>query len=160
MPLIFLNEFMDKATKPKPIKFFMDTGRWGFLSPMYPCPVKVDGITYGSVEHYYQSMKGATEAIKSKIREAPTGYVAKEMAHALNGGDAVKLSPQEKIEVMRKAMLAKFLQNPDLGKKLLATGDSLLLEDSPNDMFWGLNGENWVGKLVTEARDAVRKQKD
>ena len=149
---------MDKA-KPKPIKFFMDTGRWASLSPMYLCPIDIDGTPYKSAEHYYQSMKGATDAIKSKIREAPTGYVAKEMAHALKGAEAVKLSPGEKITIMRKAMLAKFLQNRDIGDKLLATGDALLFEDSPEDLFWGINGQNWIGKLVMEARDAVRKQR-
>ncbi len=149
---------MNKAN-PEPIKFFMDTGRWAFLSPMYLCPVEIDGISYGSVEHYYQSIKGATEPIRSRIRGAATGYLAKEMAHALKGAEAAKLSPEKKIEVMRTAMVAKFLQNRDLGEKLLATGDALLLEDNPEDMFWGINGQNWVGKLVMEARAAVIKQK-
>jgi predicted NAD-dependent protein-ADP-ribosyltransferase YbiA (DUF1768 family) len=30
------------------------------------------------------------------------------------------------------------------------------LEDSPDDLFWGAKGENWIGKLVMEVRTAIK----
>jgi predicted NAD-dependent protein-ADP-ribosyltransferase YbiA (DUF1768 family) len=39
---------------------------------------------------------------------------------------------------MKKALVAKFNQNPQLLEKLLATRGKELLEASPSDNFWGV----------------------
>lgn len=137
----------------------MDAGQWDFLSPMYICKINLDGVTYRSAEHYYQSMKASDEKNRIWIREASTGYEAKERAHSLKSEALVKKSPEQKVETMRKAFIAKFKQNPDLAEKLLSTKDAELLEDSPDDAFWGAKGENWIGKLAMEAREAVSPKK-
>lgn len=125
---------------------------------MYPCQIKLGGMEYKSAEHYYQSMKALDESKKAWIRDSATGYEAKARAHELKESEAAKKSPEQKIETMREAFLAKFDQNPELGSKLLETGDSELLEDSHDDLFWGAKGENWIGKLAMEAREAVRNK--
>lgn len=147
---------MDKA-KPKSIKFFMDTGRWGFLSPMYLCNIRIDGITYKSAEHYYQSMKAKDEEKRKWIADAATGYDAKERARTLKPDEKIQKSPDQKVETIRRAFIAKFTQIPDLKSKLLETGDSILLEDSPDDLFWGAKGENWIGKSIMEVRELLRQ---
>jgi Uncharacterized protein conserved in bacteria len=49
---------MEKAThKNREILFYGRRRKYGFLSNMYLCPIKIDGVTYKSVEHYYQSRK-------------------------------------------------------------------------------------------------------
>jgi ribA/ribD-fused uncharacterized protein len=57
---------------------------------------------------------------------------------------------------MRRADLAKFVQNPDLAELLLATGDAGLIEDSPSEPYWGIgpdgNGLNWAGRVLMEVR--------
>lgn len=143
--------------QPKEIYFYTDTGKWGFLSPMYPCEIMIDHMAYGSAEHYYQSMKAINEIDRKWIREAKTGYEAKERAHSLSNGRKVDKTNAEKIATIRKAFFAKFEQHKDLAKKLIETGDATLLEDSPDDPFWGVKGENWIGKLVMEVRDSIRK---
>jgi ribA/ribD-fused uncharacterized protein len=142
--------------KQKEIYFYMDTGELGFLSPMYPCRVVIDDVIYNSAEHYYQSMKAVGEVDRKWIREAKTGYEAKERAHSLSDYRKVKKTDTEKVATIRKAFFAKFEQNPELAKKLIETGDAILLEDSPDDLFWGAKGENWIGKLVMEVRTAIK----
>jgi predicted NAD-dependent protein-ADP-ribosyltransferase YbiA (DUF1768 family) len=44
-----------------------------------------------------------------------------------------------------------------LKEKLLATGDAILHEDSPTDVFWGKKGEDWLGKLLMKVRDEIRR---
>ncbi len=149
---------MNKVKSARQIRFYMDTGEWGFLSPMYPCPIKIKGVEYGSAEHYYQSMKAADQAKREWIRCSATGYEAKDRAHELKQEETVKKSPEKKIATMREAFLAKFAQNPELAAKLLDTGDAQLLEESI-DPFWGEKGENWIGRLAMEARASVRKRK-
>jgi len=150
---------MNKARSARPIRFYMDTGKWGFLSPMYLCPVRIGGREYRSAEHYYQSMKASNEGKREWIRNSATGYEAKERAHALGAEELASKSPDQKIATMREAFIAKFTQNRELGIKLLETGETELLEDSPDDPFWGAKGENWIGRLAMETRLKIRKQK-
>jgi ribA/ribD-fused uncharacterized protein len=149
---------MSKTKPARPIRFYMDTGKWGFLSPMYLCPVRMGGIEYRSAEHYYQSMKATDGVKRAWIRDAATGYEAKARAHSLKEGEVIRKSPEQKIATVREAFIAKFTQNQDLGARLLETGNAELLEDSPDDLFWGAKGENWIGRLVMEARERIRKQ--
>jgi len=61
-----------------------------------------------------------------------------------------------KLDIMRRADLAKFTQNPALAQQLLATGRAELIEDSPFEPFWGIGhdgaGENWAGRVLMEVR--------
>ena len=62
---------------------------------------------------------------------------------------------------MRRADMAKYVQNSDLAARLLATGDAEIIEDSPYDAHWGTGcdgaGENWAGRIIMEVRDFLRK---
>ncbi len=48
--------------------------------------------------------------------------------------------------------MAKFKRNSKLRELLIATGDALIVEDSPTDAFWGCGadgkGENRMGQMV------------
>ena len=66
----------------------------------------------------------------------------------------------------------KFVQNEDLRKFLLSTGDCVLVEASPYDHVWGIglsaddtrakhprqwNGDNLLGFALMEVRDEIRR---
>ena len=61
---------------------------------------------------------------------------------------------------MYEIVLAKFTQNPDLKKKLLATGDEHLEEGNTwGDTIWGTVdgvGENRLGKILMRVRDELK----
>ena len=67
------------------------------------------------------------------------------------------------------AKFAKFRQNPKLKRKLLATGDRLLVEAASRDRVWGIGytakralehkkhwGKNRLGKALVVAREHLR----
>ena len=58
--------------------------------------------------------------------------------------------------IMRKALLAKFSQNPGALRVLLATGKRPLIEASPYDPYWGWgprkDGKNVLGQMLVEVR--------
>lgn len=65
-----------------------------------------------------------------------------------------------KVEVMREILRAKAMQHEYVRRKLLATGDRELVENSWRDDFWGWgpnrNGQNMLGKLWMEVRAELR----
>ena len=68
-----------------------------------------------------------------------------------------------KVDVMRKILRAKADQHEYVRRKLLATGDRELIEDSWRDDFWGWgasrNGLNMLGKLWMEVRAELSGQR-
>ena len=74
-------------------------------------------------------------------------------------GRRIELRPdweEVKIEIMRQVLKSKFTHNPELREKLIATGNTELIEGNNwNDRFWGVCrgvGKNHLGKLLMEIR--------
>lgn len=67
-----------------------------------------------------------------------------------------------RVDIMRDILRAKTAQHEYVERKLLATGDREMIEDSWRDDFWGWgenrDGQNMLGKLWMEIRDEVRDQ--
>ena len=60
---------------------------------------------------------------------------------------------------MKKGLRAKFTQYDKLKNVLLGTGESELIEDSPNDYQWGCGrngtGQNLLGKALMDIRNEL-----
>jgi ribA/ribD-fused uncharacterized protein len=113
-----------------------------------------------TVEHAYQAAKFRNVEIIAKIHRAPSAHDAKKIAHELGIVEQVREDWKEiKVPVMRELIRCKADQHPFAMKKLLSTKGYILVEDSPEDSFWGRgpdwNGENWLGKLWMEYRDEI-----
>jgi ribA/ribD-fused uncharacterized protein len=69
---------------------------------------------------------------------------------------------QVKDDVMRRAVRRKFETHPALRQVLLATGDELIVEDAPNDWYWGCGkdgtGKNMLGHILMDVRTTLRVQ--
>ena len=65
-----------------------------------------------------------------------------------------------KVDIMRSILCAKVAQHEYVRRKLLATGDRELIEDSWRDDFWGWgpnrDGKNMLGKLWMQVRQQLR----
>jgi ribA/ribD-fused uncharacterized protein len=63
---------------------------------------------------------------------------------------------------MRKAVLAKFEQHPDLAALLVATGDARIVEHTDADSFWGDggdgSGQNMLGRILMDVRARLRSR--
>ncbi len=125
------------------------------LSNFCSSPFVLAGVTWPTVEHYFQSAKGATEKDREYVRKATSPRYARER------GRTIKLTPcwdEQKDRVMLFALRAKFKQNPNLAEVLLGTGDAKLVEQAPWDVnsYWGIGrdgrGKNRLGKLLMKVR--------
>lgn len=79
-----------------------------------------------------------------------------------NKGRRRKDWDQVKVEIMREILRAKADQHEYVRRKLLATGDRTLVENSWRDDFWGWgpnrDGQNMLGKLWMEVRAKLRAE--
>jgi N-glycosidase YbiA len=127
-----------------------------FLSNFYPCVINIDGKTYASVEHYYQSQKTLDPTLSEWMRNAPSALYVKKLTEVLRRKDVRTDWQEVKVGIMRRAIRAKFTQNENLKKKLLDTGDAVLHEDVPDELFWGMAGQDMLGKMLMELREELR----
>lgn len=142
-------------------------GRLGFCSNFYSCTVVVGGIEYLSAEHAFVAAKTTDEFEKRQIARIPTAGAVKRY------GRQITLRPdwgQVKVDEMRAVLMAKFMQNRDLGAALLATGAEYLVElNEWHDNEWGRctcktceskTGKNKLGLVLMEVRAALSQDRE
>jgi N-glycosidase YbiA len=125
-----------------------------------PKPIVVDGEEYANSEAYYQCMKSFGQ---------PDHEQAKAIIRNANPMDAFSLGQKYSrrpewfdvsVEVMRKAVKAKFTQDDPLCKLLLSTWEHPLVHIK-GDSFWGSGydgrGQNMLGVLLQDLRSQMRQ---
>lgn len=120
--------------------------------------VEYKGILYTTAEHAYHVQKFTDEEVKRQIRKSKSPMEAKAVAH-LNRDKEVSNWDDIKVAVMEEIVMQKALQHQEVRDILLATGDEEIVEDSPDDYFWGIGkdgtGENQMGKIWMRVRLAL-----
>lgn len=133
------------------------------LSNFSAFSLTMHGLVFPTSEHAYHW---------HKFRH-PTGqgWVQQQVQFARSAHDAFKIAEQHqdrvrqdwrdvRVNIMRDILRAKADQHEYVRRKLLATGDRELIEDSWRDDFWGWgpnrDGQNMLGKLWMEVREALR----
>lgn len=152
---------MRQPSEPVRISFSGLRAEHGYLSNFWPAPITLKGVVWPTSEHYFQAQKFAGTAHEEAIRQTPSPLIAARMgrsrARPLRADwDAVKE------QIMLDALRAKFMQHPDLGARLCATGDALLIEHSARDAYWADGadgcGRNRLGALLMRVRGELREQ--
>jgi len=139
--------------------FYNEWEPYGELGNYYVRDMVIDGVTWPAVEHYYQAQKTLDPAYRQKIHDAATPAEAKALG---NAPECVRRPDWDtwKLLAMRRALFAKFTQNPDLKKILLDTGDLVLHENSMVDYYWGIGethtGLSMLGKQLMALREELR----
>lgn len=142
----------------KKINFYSRRGKYGYLSNFWRQEQRVDGTIYQTNEHFYQATKSENYGIRHWITNAPNPYLAMKAGRSLREGRELTSDwDSRKVKVMLIGLRSKF-RDPVLREKLLETGDAILHEDSPTDMFWGKKGEDMLGKLLMQVRDEIRQE--
>lgn len=144
--------------------------KYAWLSNFYMCPVKIQGISFNSAEQAYQYVRArrnnAPELATIILRSATPGA-------AKLAGKGVELLPMwdsDKERIMKRVLESKFEHNPNLAAKLIATGNTQLVE-ATMDKFWGAHatinskaiktsaweGLNKLGSLLMECREELAR---
>ena len=123
--------------------------------------VEWNGYLFASVEEAYQaaSFMGSDEELVEKIKKSHSADEAQRIAYA-NRDKRREDWDDVKISIMEELLRLKIEQNHYVKKKLLQTGDYMIVEDSPKDDFWGWgsnrDGQNNLGKLWMKLREELK----
>ncbi|MBE9049616.1 NADAR family protein [Nostocales cyanobacterium LEGE 11386] len=147
------------------IYFYKVWQPYGCFSNFSRHSIQIQGTYWSTVEHYYQAQKfvGSVDAV---IIPAIQAAKTPEEAAALGRCCTRQLRPDwevVKTKIMREAVLKKFLTHVEIRDILLATGDEMLVENSPTDYFWGCGadktGQNHLGKILMAVRAEIRQSR-
>lgn len=135
----------------------------------------VDGIEYQCAEQYMMAEKARTfgdEENLQKILSVNDPKKQKQWGRSVKDYDD-QVWRQIRFDVVVKGNYAKFSQNEDLKKQLLATEDKIIVEASPYDTIWGIGlgkndkrcldenqwrGQNLLGKAIMKVRNMLREE--
>lgn len=117
------------------------------------------GLTFDTLEAAYHWEKFPDDiSLQIRIRTARSAHEAFKLAEEFRSRRRPDWD-DVKVDIMRELLFAKVAQHEYVRRKLLATGDRELVENSWRDDFWGWgpnrDGQNMLGKLWMEVRAAI-----
>eukprot|EP01096_Ripella_sp_DP13-Kostka_P012185 TRINITY_DN5030_c0_g1_i1.p1 TRINITY_DN5030_c0_g1~~TRINITY_DN5030_c0_g1_i1.p1 ORF type:complete len:167 (-),score=47.14 TRINITY_DN5030_c0_g1_i1:44-505(-) len=143
----------------EPIRFYGSEGTYACFSNFWDAPFVIEGVSYPTVEHFFQSQKFGDAEYREKIRTAATPAEAKTLGSARRP-DYRSDWETVKENIMFQGIEAKFVQNEGLADILLQTGNVPIVEDSPTDYYWGIgadqSGQNRLGVIIEQVRASLQ----
>lgn len=140
------------------IKFYSETAQWGEFSNFALYPIRLNGKTWPTSEHYFQAQKFENKAYQEKIRKSPSPMKAAELGRSRK----VKIRKnwdRTKDNAMYDAVFAKFTQHEELRNLLMSTNDAQLIEHTELDSYWGDGGDgsgkNRLGMVLMKVRSKI-----
>ena len=151
---------------------------FGIGSPMsnfHKCDFVVDNLKYCCSEQYIQSEKAALfndDVAQMKIMSTDSPYHMKQIGNRLSNFNKTRWEKKAR-QVAKKAVTAKFEQNPKLLEVLLSTGTKRLAEAS-KEKPWGCgislrengvldsstwNGVGIMGSVLSEVRELLNSKR-
>ena len=131
------------------------------FSNLSPLSVQYKGILYPTSEHAYHSAKFDQPEIKEEIRKARSPLEVVELARRY---EAKRKKNWEKIklDIMYEILKEKIGQHKEMYDALITTGNEEIVEDNPNNNFWGngkdKKGENQMGKTLMKLRQELKQK--
>ena len=117
-------------------------GPYWFLSNMSEYPVVYEGLLYRNSESAYQAAKFINPKTKALFLNLD-GFEAKKLGKSRNF-TMRKDWEEVKYDIMYKIVLAKFKQNVDALRRLIATGEKEIIEGNPSK--YTPTKDDWIGK--------------
>ena len=128
------------------MNIWFGSGENAELSNLAHRPFTINGRSYLSVEHAYQTLKGGVFDDVTFRRYTRAGV-------KIAGRNRPKTENGWNIELMRKLILISFGQNPEAQKALLATGDAVLTHKQDRGVW-----RDAFPRLLMMARDELRSR--
>lgn len=120
--------------------------------------VTFEGLIYPTVEHAYHSSKFENQGIKAEIQNAESPLKAYELGQKYKSSRKTNWD-EIKVDTLQSIILEKVKQHAEVRDALIATGDEEIVEENPNDDFWGTGkdgrGENQTGKILMRIRNEL-----
>jgi N-glycosidase YbiA len=143
----------------KAIYFYSTNDKYGEFSNFSAFGIDFDGLYYPTIEHYFQSQKFIDSKYSEKIRTANTPKEASDLGKSRD----YKIKDDWEIikdDIMFSGLMKKFETHYHLKDLLLSTRDSLLIENSPFDNYWGIgktgDGFNKLGNILMRIREIIK----
>ena len=145
----------------------------GYLSNWYPSRFTVEGRSFSSMEQFMMYQKAVCFCdtnIAVQIMNTHDVSEIKQLGRQVSGYNDIIWNGVRQIVVF-EGLLAKFSQNEDLKKMLLASGNAVLAECAVNDRIWGIGlsmtdpdrhdiskwkGQNLLGFTLMMVRDRIK----
>ena len=156
--------------KEKSVLFY---GKDSFLSNHHHAPFVLDGKKISGSRQYYHYQKAIHSAdnetaaqILSTDNPIEQMYLGRKVRSTEDQWNDILAE-----QIVEAAVAAKYRQNPDLLKKLKATGTRSLIECNPHEKFWGngmslydkaasdntkWKGRNMMGNVLSRVREDLR----
>lgn len=150
-----------------------DKGSYRTFSNMAEYPIQIEDKRYPTVEHYFQAMKAQEfndKDMLQKIMETPSAKAVKALGKKVKNFVKEKWD-SERLDIMKRAVRAKFVQHPELQKQLVETEHKKIGDADARDLYWGIGtsentdksrnpekwkGQNQLGKIMMSLRDEFR----
>jgi ribA/ribD-fused uncharacterized protein len=144
------------------------TGK-SIFSNFHPAHFVIDGQNYLHCEQYFQAKKAelfGDNQTKKAILRSRSPLMCKNLGFAVRNFDMTKFN-EVSDELMKKAVMEKFKQNPEMRQKLLETGSARLVQATRFDRWWasgldidedhskGFPGYNKLGDLLSNVRACI-----
>ena len=124
---------------------------------------ELDGQFWPSVEHYFQGMKFETPADQEKVRLADHPAKARRLGRSRFRKIRRDWSKVRRV-IMTRAIYTKCRTHPEIAERLLATGNTKLVENGQYDYFWGCGrdrrGYNTYGKVLMDVRSKLCEESE
>lgn len=155
------------------ISFRSKKDRYGWLGNMPHFAVWHRGVHYKSSEHLFQSLRyGGHPRIQRQIRDHPNSLYMKRTVHRRSVHLIDPIDPKEDRERMLVCLKAKVKAHPWMAKRLIATGNAVIIENVTgprsrgSGKVWGAawdshkrqwQGHDWLGRLWMKLRTELRR---
>jgi N-glycosidase YbiA len=143
------------------IYFYSTRDAYGCFSNFSAHGIELKGVWWPTSEHYFQAQKFAGTPHEETVRRAKSPKQAAEIGRERSRPLRADWE-QAKDDIMREAVLTKFLTHKDIQQVLLDTGDEELIEATTHDYYWGCGtnntGKNMLGKILMEVRAEIRSR--
>ncbi|KAL7071548.1 hypothetical protein ACQ4LE_009622 [Meloidogyne hapla] len=147
------------------------------FSNHFKCYFYVDDLRFCCTEQFYMYYKAVVFGDTESANQIMEMTEARDMKRV---GSYIRLFNTEKwrkisILVMTICNMEKYKQNEELRRLLFETGDTLLVEATAQDLYWGAGidvdsasirdkqnwpGKNVLGRILTRIRDVLRSKKE
>lgn len=156
---MYLGQLVEHASPDRPV-IINENGEWKELHPYLAGPIKVDGISWPTIEHYRiaSAYFGGDPDLIENIREAKNTIIALRRAENANAQSVPKRFDFDdtRDSELKTAYMLWLHANPDLLKRLKASEKANIMLEGVSDEYIGITaigkGNNAVGKILSQLR--------